>query len=111
MLVLVALMLSFLLVVWLRTNAFVEYMRLFRLGGLFHVDEYAKISADGYEGNYIDFLVEYYKDSFFVRLLSCAVCISSWTGIGGFLFTLHWVGLLLAPLTLLFYLIFSKLLG
>ena len=103
-----ALVLSFLLVVWLRTNAFVEYMRLFRLGWLFHVNEYAKISADGYEGNYIDFLVEYYRDSFFVRLVSCEVCLSSWASLLG-LIALGWPGILLGPLTLLFYVNFFRL--
>jgi hypothetical protein len=104
----VALILSYFLLVWLRTDAFAEYMLLFRITRFFRIEEYKQIRADGYDGNYIDFLNQYYNDSFFVRLLSCPICISFWLGLScTFIWGLD--GLLIAPLILFFYLLFNKL--
>lgn len=108
--VFVALVLSYVLVVWLRTNAFVEYMHLFKLDRFFKIAEYLKIQNDGYEGNYIDFLAEYYRDSFFVRLVVCPVCLSFWLGLVVSFFENIKYSYCTAPLILFFYLIFNKLL-
>jgi hypothetical protein len=106
----VALGLSFLLVVWLRTNAFVEYLHLLRLSKFFHVSDYLKLQRDGYGGNYVEFLLEYYNDSFFVRLIACPVCLSFWLGLGATFCVSEPAALCVAPLTLFFYLLFNKLL-
>lgn len=104
----VALILSYFLLVWLRTDAFAEYMLLFRITRFFHIKEYKQIRADGYDGNYIDFLAQYYNDKFFVRLLSCPICISFWLGVFcAFFWGLD--GLVMAPLILSFYLLFNRL--
>lgn len=104
----VASLLSYFLLVWLRTDAFAEYMLLFKITRFFHLGEYKQIRTDGYDGNYIDFLTQYYHDSFFVRLLSCPICISFWLGVAC---TFFWGlnGLVITPLILFFYLIFNKL--
>jgi hypothetical protein len=106
----IALSLAYLLVVWLKTNAFVEYMQLFRMTSLFHVEDYLKIQADGYGGTYTDFLAEYYHEIFFVRLIICPVCLSFWLAV----LTSFFIGLsaatCIAPLVLFFYLLFNKLL-
>lgn len=106
----IAFFLAYLLVVWLKTNAFVEYIRLFQLTRLFHVSDYLKLQGDGYGGSYIDFLAEYYYDSFFVRLFICPVCLSFWIGLVAALVTGFNEGLCVAPLVLFFYLLFNKLL-
>lgn len=106
----VALVLAYLLVVWLKTNAFVEYMQLFKLTGFFHVSDYLKLQQDGYGGTYIDFLFEYYHDSFFVRLLACPVCLSFWLGLISSLAIDAPYRFCVAPLILFFYLLFNKLL-
>lgn len=85
-----------------------EYAQLFGIT-FFHIEECAELQKNGYGGNYIDFLFEYYHDSFFVRLASCAVCLSFWLGLLSCLF-LGISGFLVMPLTLFFYLIFNKLL-
>lgn len=104
----VALVLSYFLVVWLKTDAFAEYMILFRLTKLFHMEEYKQLRADGYDGNYVDFLVEYYKDKFFVRLLSCPVCLSFWLGMAAI--AINGLGAIIVPPLVLFsYLLFNKL--
>ena len=106
----IAFVLSYLLVVWLRTNAFAEYVQLFHMTRFFHVADYLRVQHDGYTGNYVDFLAEYYHESFFVRLLVCPVCLSFWLGVSSvsFIGLLH--GLCVAPVVLFFYLLFNKLL-
>lgn len=106
----VAVILSYFMVIWFKTNAFVEYMTVFRLTRLFHIAEYNQLHRDGYEGSYLDFLSEYYKDSFFVRLLSCPICFSFWLGVICSLYGDKDSVVLVAPLVLFFYLIFNKLL-
>jgi hypothetical protein len=106
----VALSFAFALVVWLKTNAFAEYMRLLGIKKFFRMEEYLRLHDEGYGGSYIDFLIEYYNDSFLVRLFSCPVCLSFWMGV----ISSSWLGwssgLVVPPLILFFYLIFNKLL-
>ena len=104
----VALVMAYFLIVWLNTNAFVEYLTIFRLERFFYVEQYNELQRQGYEGNYINFLREYY-DSFFVRLLSCPICLSFWIGL--FLTSCSGpFGLVASPLTLFFYLVLNKML-
>ena len=106
----IALLFSYLLLVWLKTNAFVEYMQLFRLSRFLKVSEYLQIQENGYGGVFADFLQEYYHDYFIVRLLSCPICVSFWLGILTSLYTGEIISILAAPLVLFFYLLFNKLL-
>ena len=106
----VALIFSFLLLIWLRTNAFAEYLTLFRLSRFFHIAEFNELHTNGYGGTYVDFLYEYYKDSFFVRLIACPICLSTWIGVLGIVLLDFFSGFLLAPLVLFFYLVLNKML-
>jgi hypothetical protein len=106
----VALLLGYCMLVWLQTNAFVEYMTLLGMDRLFKIREYHTLQRDGYGGNYIEFLLEYYRSNFFVRLLACPVCVSFWLGLIATLVARDIAATLVAPLALLFYLIFNKLL-
>jgi len=106
----IALMSSYFILIWLRTNAFAEYLTLFRLDNLFKISEYNRLHKDGYGGNYIDFLIEYYNDSFMVRLTSCRVCLSFWIGIANVLVAGSVDTMIVAPLILFFYLIFNRML-
>jgi hypothetical protein len=84
-------------------------MRLLHVN-LLKLEEYYKIHDEGYGGSYVDFLVEYYNDRFFVRLFSCPVCLSFWLGATASIYFGAASGALIAPLTLFFYLVFNKLL-
>lgn len=106
----IAITLAYFMLIWLRTDAFVEYMNLLRLGSYLHIDEYTKIHRDGYGGNYVDFLFEYYKDSFFVRLFSCPICLSFWLGVIAAIFLPVTQAGLIGPLALFFYLVFNRML-
>ena len=106
----VALLLGYCMLVWLRTNAFVEYMSLLGMSRFFKISEYHTIQQDGYGGNYIDFLVEYYYSDFFVRLLSCPICVSFWLGLATAVVYADVTSIMVAPLSLAVYAVFNKLL-
>jgi hypothetical protein len=101
---------GYFILIWLRTNAFAEYMNLFKLSGLFKLEEYNKLHKDGYDGGYVDFISEYYKDYFIVRLLICPVCLSFWVGVINCIIFEAYAYFIIAPLSLLFYTLFNKLL-
>lgn len=102
--------LGYLILLWFRTDAFVEYMNLLRLSRWFHVAEYNQLRRDGYGGNFVTFLAEYYHDKFLVRLLICPLCLSFWSGIISALYMDSFHGLLCSPLILFSYLLFTKML-
>jgi hypothetical protein len=104
----IALVLSYFMLSWYRTNAFVEYMTLFKLTRFFNIAEYNELHKEGYGGVYVDYLAEYYSDKFFVRLLKCPICLSFWLGLFSSIFVGVYQGLLITPLVLLFYSIFNR---
>lgn len=102
-----SLMVSYALVVWFKTNAFVEYLSLFRLSRLFHIEDYKAVVAGGYEGSYVEFLREYYHDYFIVRLVTCPICLGFWLSLPLAFISPQFV--LMLPLGLFFYALFNKL--
>jgi hypothetical protein len=106
----IALVVAYFLLIWFRTDAVVEYCNLLKLSFLFKQKEYNELQLQGYGGNYIDFLHEYYKDYFLVRLFACPVCLSFWCGLTISLLTNNVFYFLIAPLALFFYTILNKLL-
>lgn len=97
---------SLILLIWFRTEAFVEYFKHSWFAKLFKINEYEEVNPDT---SYIDFLREYYN-CFFVRLITCPICLSVW--LGGFLAL--FANILSYPVItvfgLFFYLLISKLL-
>lgn len=102
-----SLLVSYVLVIWFKTNAFVEYLTLFKLSKFFYIFDYNKIVEHGYAGTYTEFLREYYHDYFFVRLTTCPICFGFWLSLP-FLF-LSPSNILVLPLGLFFYGLFNKL--
>ncbi len=68
------------MVIWFRSDAWLEYTRLFRLNFLSKYKEFdiANSKEPGIE--YHAFLRRYYN-CFFIRLITCPVCFSTWLGI------------------------------
>jgi hypothetical protein len=106
----IAFTLSYIMLIWLRTNALAEYLTLFKLDRFLKVVEYNKLHSEGYDGSYLEFLSAYYSDKFIVRLVKCPVCISVWLGIFSSFFVGIKEALILAPLTLFFYTVFNRIL-
>lgn len=67
------------LLVWFQSNAFVEYCELLHLTKLFYLSDYLQMVKEGATLSYLDFLVEFHN-SFFVRLITCPICVSVWAG-------------------------------
>ena len=100
-------MISLILLVWFKTDAFNEYCKLFNLNEKFYLNEYNQMLLDGAFISYPDFLAEYHP-SFFTKLISCPICLSVWLGI----FFSIFIGLFslgtLSFLGLLFYKLMDK---
>lgn len=76
------------LVVWFKTEAYVEYCRLFRLNKISNYREYFAEKANDVSLTYHKFLRQYH-DGFFVRLATCPICVSAWLSIGLALLSTH----------------------
>ena len=85
------------LIVWFKTDAFLEYARLFRLAKLFKIDKYDEEYNNDFTLDYHTFLLKEYKDSFFVKLITCPICLIVWAGIAGAIFFGH---LYFSPITI-----------
>jgi hypothetical protein len=72
------------LYIWFDTDAFIEWAELFHLK-IFKYTEYRdnkKTPMGAMFGKvYTDFLLFKYKDSFFIKLITCPVCFSVWINI------------------------------
>lgn len=69
-----------LLVIWFKTDAFVEYMELFGFKKLFYIKEYKDWQMSGtatYAVGYPDFLLVTHN-CFLTRLMSCPTCSAFW---------------------------------
>lgn len=68
----------FVLIIWLKTEAFVEYARLFGLSKLLEVDLFDNRSM--YELTYPAFLLVNHNN-FLTRLIACPICLGIWLNI------------------------------
>ena len=99
------------LLIFFRTNAWLEYCRMFHLNfPSFYKDFDEKYKKD-FSLTYIDYLRRYHN-CFFVRLITCPICFSVWLGI---LLGIITTSIILIPLYsvggLLTYVIIDRLLG
>ena len=69
---------AFILIIWLKTEAFVEYARLFGLSKLLEIDKFDDRTT--YELTYPAFLLVNH-DNFLTRLISCPICLGVWLNI------------------------------
>ena len=108
------------LVIWFRTDAWLEYTRIFRLNFLSLYKEYDNRKNDDLTLTYHHFL-RLHHNGFFVRLVTCPTCIAVWLAmiLSAIVFGLGVYSLLLsaslipvfAVLGLLLFLTIDRLLG
>lgn len=81
---------AYLLLVWFKKDILVEYRFLFPafIRKAWFLDEYYEITACDLKSSYPKFMLEHSDYSFFLRLLSCEICLSIW--ITGFLSLVYW---------------------
>lgn len=77
---------AMILLIWFRGETFIEYCRLFRLHR-FYKDYDAKKKEDA-RLTYLGYLRQYH-DCFFIRLITCPICVSVWLAIGLAILTAH----------------------
>ena len=65
------------LILWFKTDAFVEYVKLFRLSKLFKLDDFENKKHEDFELTYHSYLRQYHNN-FFTRLITCPICLSVW---------------------------------
>jgi hypothetical protein len=79
-------LITLILLIFFRTDAWIEYCRLFHLNIIsFYKDFDIKYKED-VSLTYITYLRRYH-DCFFVRLITCPICLAVWLGIIFSLFT------------------------
>ncbi len=69
----------FVLIVWYKTSAFVEYLDYFNLGGRLIYD-YRKKKERSSNLHFTTFLL-IHRNSFFVRLICCPICLMVWLNV------------------------------
>jgi hypothetical protein len=65
------------LIIWFKTDAFIEYCELLRLGNLFKIDKYREYKKINVTIDYVTYLSLKHKN-FLTKLLSCPYCIGFW---------------------------------
>lgn len=71
---------ALLLLIVFRTEAFIEYCRLFHLNGISFYKDFDAKRKDDASLTYIKYLRQYHNN-FFIRLITCPICLSVWVGI------------------------------
>lgn len=98
------------LLIWFRTDAWVEYTKLLRLNRLSDYKGYEAEKANDVMMTYHNFLRKKY-DCHFIRIITCPICSAVWWGIGFGAIT----SLYLTPIYILggliLFLVTNKLLG
>jgi hypothetical protein len=68
---------AFILLVWFRGEAYLEYCRLFGLNKISHFEDFFEQKKNDVTLTYHGYLRQYHN-SFFVRLVTCPICLTTW---------------------------------
>ena len=68
------------LLIWFNSDAFIEYAKLVSGAKFFGVTDYEEKQKQQATLDYHGYLLQY-KDSFFVRLITCPLCFSVWVSV------------------------------
>jgi len=102
---------AFFLILWFRTEAWVEYCRLFRFNRISFYKDYDEKKQNDVTLTYHGYLRQFHN-CFQIRLLTCPICVSVWLSIIIALFIGH---LAIVPMTfvggLILFGIIDRLLG
>ncbi len=70
---------TLILIIWFKTDAFVVYCKSFGLGKLFNISEWRDFkNAKDISTTYHQFLLIKHPDGFVVKLITCPICLSVW---------------------------------
>lgn len=98
------------LLIWFRTDAWLEYTRLFRLNFLSFYKDFDTKHKEDVSLEYLHYL-RLYHNCFVIRLITCPVCLAVWMGIFFGVITAMWLtpGYIVGGLLL--FTVIDKLLG
>ena len=65
------------LLIWFNSDAFTEYAKLIGGKRFFGIQEHVNLAEKRATLSYHDYLLEY-KNSFFIRLITCPLCLGLW---------------------------------
>ena len=65
------------LLIWFKTEAFVEYAKLIHISKFFKIELYEEMKNNGADMSYHEFLLEHFN-MFGTRLITCPICVSTW---------------------------------
>ena len=71
---------TLILLVWFKSDAFIEYAKLAGGARFFGISDYEEMQKDKASLDYHSYLLES-KDSFFIRLITCPLCFSVWVSL------------------------------
>ena len=64
------------LIIWFQTNAFIEWVKLLRVGKFFKSDEYDKYSEEELDPVTYPYFLLLKQNSFFNKIISCPYCLN-----------------------------------
>ena len=103
-------LIAVILLVWFRTDAFLEYTRLFRADCLSHYKDFDVKLKEDIMLTYIQYLRQYHN-CFFNRLITCPICQAVWWALIFGIITSPFLIPVYALWGLILFLIVDKLLG
>lgn len=102
-------LIAMLLLIWFRTEAFIEYCKLFHITNISFYEDYELKKAEDARLTYLTYLRQYHNN-FFTRMITCPICLSFWISVIICVFNIT-----LIPISmmggLLIFIIIDKLLG
>ena len=98
------------LIIWFRTDAWLEYTRLFRLNFLSHYKDFDAKYKEDVSLTYNHYL-RMYHNCFAVRLITCPICQAVWWGLGFGILTCFAMTPIYIIFGLMLFLIIDRLLG
>ena len=70
---------ALILLIWFRTDAYIEYCRVFHLNGISFYKDFDTKYKEDVSIQYLHYLRRDHN-CFFVRLITCPICLSVWLG-------------------------------
>ena len=98
------------LLIWFRTDAWLEYTRLFHFNWLSWYKDFDIKYKEDLSLTYIKYLRRYHN-CFTIRLITCPICLAVWLGLGSALLTSFYLFPIYIIGGLLLFTIIDKLLG
>lgn len=71
---------AFFLLIWFKSDAYIEYCRLFHLNRISHYKDYEEKKKNDISLTYHGYLRQYHN-CFFVQLVTCPICTTVWLSI------------------------------